>query len=244
MAGAEPLVATEGLALWRQIEAALAADIAARIYPPGERLPTEQALASRFGVNRHTLRRAMAALETRGLVRIEQGRGTFVQDPVLDYAVGRHTRFSEIVSRHNRAPGHRVLRSAEIAADAAVARALHLRKGARCLMMETLGEADGLPVALSTHHLPAARFPGIVERYAATQSLSIALRAYGIADYTRHSTRITARLPSAEEAGQLKQPRTRPLLVTESVDVDAALSPIQFVISRFPADRVQILVEP
>lgn len=238
------VLAIEGLPLWRQIEGAIAADIAARVYPPGERLPTEQALAARFGVNRHTLRRAMAALEARGLVSIEQGRGSFVQDPVLDYAVGRHTRFSEIVSRHKRSPGHRLLRSAEIPADATVARALDLRKGARCLMMETLGEADGRPVSIGTHYLPAARFPGIAERYAASQSLSTALRAYGISDYTRHSTRIIARLPSAEEAAQLKQQRTRPVLVTESIDVDAAESPIQFVISRFAADRVQILVEP
>jgi GntR family transcriptional regulator, phosphonate transport system regulatory protein len=233
----------EGLALWRQIESAIAADIARRLYPPGERLPTEQALAARFGVNRHTLRRAMAALEARGLVRIEQGRGSFVQDPVLDYAVGRHTRFSEIVSRHNRAPGHRLLRSGEIIVEGAVARALGLRKGARCLMMETLGEVDGRPMSLGTHYLPAARFPGIAERYAATQSLSVALRAYGVTDYTRQSTRIVARPSTAEEAAQLKQPRNRPVLVTESIDIDAALSPIQFVISRFAADRVQILVE-
>jgi GntR family phosphonate transport system transcriptional regulator len=243
MAGAEAVTEADGLALWRQIERAIAADIAARLYPPGERLPTEQALAARFGVNRHTLRRAMAALEARGLVRIEQGRGSFVQDPVLDYAVGRHTRFSEIVSRHNRAPGHRLLRVGEILADGAVARALRLRKGARCLMMETLGEVDGRPVALGTHYLPAARFPGIAERYAESQSLSVALRSYGVTDYTRHATRIIARLPTAEEAAQLKQQRTRPVLVTESVDIDAAESPIQFVISRFAGDRVQILVE-
>ena len=55
-----------GVALWRQIASQIEEDIAARHFPPGGRLPTEQELATRFEVNRHTLRRAVAALEDKG----------------------------------------------------------------------------------------------------------------------------------------------------------------------------------
>ena len=48
-----------------------------------------------FAVNRHTIRRAMGELEQSGLIRIEQGRGTFVQEHAIDYAIGKRTRFSE-----------------------------------------------------------------------------------------------------------------------------------------------------
>ena len=82
-----------GIAVWSQIEAVIESEIRDGAHEPGARLPTEAALARRFEVNRHTVRRALAALEQKGMLRIEQGRGTFVQDHVFDYFVRRRTRF-------------------------------------------------------------------------------------------------------------------------------------------------------
>ncbi len=48
---------------------------------PGEQLPSEPELARRFGVSRATLREAMRAFETQGLLRRRQGKGTFVTRP-------------------------------------------------------------------------------------------------------------------------------------------------------------------
>ena len=88
-----------GVTIWRQIAEELEDEIASRTYAPGGRLPTEMELSARFGVNRHTVRRAIATLEDRGLVRVERGRGTFVQTDTIDYVVGRRTRFSENLRR-------------------------------------------------------------------------------------------------------------------------------------------------
>ena len=49
-------------------------------FRPGERLPTESQLQEMWGVSRSVVREAMKVLESQGLVRIEQGRGTFVSD--------------------------------------------------------------------------------------------------------------------------------------------------------------------
>src|SRR3546814_4904179 len=87
---------------WRQIEQALADEIRTGQWGEGARLPTEAELAARFRVNRHTLRRAIGGLVDRGLVRVEQGRGIFVRENVLEYLVGRRTRFTENVRRVNR----------------------------------------------------------------------------------------------------------------------------------------------
>ncbi|RPJ45342.1 MAG: GntR family transcriptional regulator, partial [Betaproteobacteria bacterium] len=48
--------------VWAVIEQVIASDIAAGMYKPGEKLPSENALALRFGVNRHTVRQATSHL--------------------------------------------------------------------------------------------------------------------------------------------------------------------------------------
>jgi len=232
-----------GVALWRQIAQQLEAEIAAGRNPPGSRLPTEAALAARFAVNRHTVRRAMEDLARRGLVRVEQGRGSFVAEAVLDYRIGPRTRFSEIVSRQKRAPSGTLLRAAEEQAGPEVATALGLRRGRTVALIERVGMADGRPVAVSAHYFPAHRLPGLLAAYQRSGSITAALRAAGVADYLRRSTRITARLPTAEEARLLAMAPNRPVLVAESVNVDPAGVPIEYGIARYAAPRVQLVVE-
>ncbi len=75
-------------------------------------MPTEAELSGLFQVNRHTVRRALEELSRDGLVRIEQGRGSFVAEDVLDYAVEARTRFSEWIRKHNKEPSGQVLQLA------------------------------------------------------------------------------------------------------------------------------------
>ena len=233
----------QGVALWRQIEQSIAADIAAGRFSGGEKLPTELELSKRFGVNRHTLRRAMAALSERGLVRVEQGRGTFVQEHVIDYLIGRRTRFSENIMRQHRKPGGRLLRSYETRAGEEVARALRVRKQTPCIYMESLGEVDGQPLSFASSYFPAKRFPDLVRIYAETGSVTKALEHHGVGSYMRKVTRVTARMPDSEEVANLRQPSSRPVLVVESVNVDSDGRPVQFTRSRFAGDRTQLVFE-
>ena len=231
-----------GVALWRQIAAAIEGAITAGRHAPGERLPTEAELAARYAVNRHTLRRAMESLEARGLVRIEQGRGSFVAEDVLDYPLGPRTRFSEIIQRQGREPAGKLLRLAEMAADARIAELLGLRRGARVVMAERIAMADGRPVALGAHHFPAARCGRIATLLRADPSITRALAACGVADYRRQVTRLTARMPTGEEATAREQSRARPVLVSEAVNVDAEGQPVDATVTRYAAGRAQLVV--
>ncbi|MEQ8601724.1 MAG: phosphonate metabolism transcriptional regulator PhnF [Marivibrio sp.] len=233
-----------GQSVWARIAQRIEGDIRDGVYPRGERMPPESALAARFSVNRHTLRRAMAALAERGLVRIEQGRGTFVQEETIEYPIGSRTRFSQNIAEAERLPGHRILRAEEAPADRAVARNLSVRVGAPVVVLEAVSVADGRPLGYGLHYLPAKRFRGIAAIYRETGSLTASLARMGVADYSRLSTRVTAQMPSREIAALLEQPITRPVLQTEKIDVDADGRAVAYGLTRFAADRVQLVVEP
>ena len=56
----------------------LTAQIVNGQFAPGTRLPTETQLQKQWSVSRSVVREAMKVLSSQGLVKIEQGRGTFV----------------------------------------------------------------------------------------------------------------------------------------------------------------------
>lgn len=244
MTAPEPVLRQDGVSLWRQIASRLQHDIGAGVYPPGGRLPTEAELSQHFGVNRHTVRRALEELSRGGLVRVEQGRGSFVAEDVLEYAVEPRTRFSEWIRRHNMEPSGQLLQLKETAADSHIANGLGIRSGSRVIFLQRLGFADDRPVSLSQHYFPAARLRGLLDALRTSPTITEALKAVGVSDYLRQVTRVTARLPNAEEAELLRMPRNRPLLVTENINVDRAGAVVEFGLSRYPTPRVQIVFEP
>jgi len=233
-----------GVTVWKQIADTLTQELRDRAYASTGCLPSEQALATRFKVNRHTLRQALAALEQAGLIRIEQGRGAFVEHDWVDYTVARRTRYSENIVRNQLLPASRMLAGREEAATAPVALALGLRKGARVLVAELLQEASGQPIGLATMTFPAARFEGLLDMLAGGATVSEMLRHFGIADYFRARNRVTTQMPSDELARLLQQPRTRPVLHVESIDVDTDGTPIKYGEAVFSGDRVQIVFDP
>ena len=206
-------------------------------------LPSENELADRFAVNRHTVRRALAALAAEGLVRAERGRGTFVNAavPRLAYAVGPRTRFSENVLAHARRPAGRLIRADRVRCDAATAHLLDCSAGTSLHRLETLRVADGMPLSVATSWLPSTRFPDIVQDYAESGSITEALRKAGVEDYRRRETRLTAERLSTADADHLAASPNGLVLVARAVDVDLDGSPIQVLRTRFHADRMELV---
>ena len=234
---------TAGVTLWRHIADDLERAIASGEFAAGEKLPGETEIAARFAVNRHTVRRAIAELAGRGLVRAARGSGTFVEGGRLAYPISRRTRFSEIVGTAGREAGGRLVASRVEPADGAIARRLKLAKGTPVVRLDVVRSASGVPLCLSTQWVPVARAPDAAKVYEATRSVTRMLAAFGIRDYRRHSTRVTAAVADAIDAARLDLSPGRPLLVVESVDVTPDGRPIVTSTGRFAADRVELMVE-
>ena len=229
--------------IWKAIADALRSDLAEGRYIPGDKLPTEAALAERFGVNRHTVRHGLAALVEEGLIRTRRGAGAFVAATPTDYPIGKRVRFHENLIAAGRRPEKRVLDIEERAATVGEARALEIAMGDPVCAYHGLSLADGLPIAVFESLFPLTRLAGIDQALQRISSVTEALLAVGVADYTRASTRLTAVRANATQALHLQVSEGDPLLRSSSVNVDEDKLPVEYGRTWFAGDRVTLTLE-
>ena len=232
----------EGITRWRRVADDIRSNIGDGII--SDALPSELELAARYGVNRHTVRRAIAALTADGLLRVERGRGTFVNNKPkrIVYPIGSRTRFSENMLKQSLEPSGRLIKSDYVLADSVMAASLECRIGTRLHRLDSLSVADGIPLSRSTSYFSAERFPGIIEAYAETGSITEALRREGVVDYRRRETRLTAERVSAKDAELLSCAADAIVLISKATDVDLESQPVQFIRTKFLADRVELVM--
>jgi GntR family phosphonate transport system transcriptional regulator len=232
-----------GVALWRRVADGIERGIAEGTYGAGERLPGETDIAETYRVNRHTVRRALATLAERGLVRAERGSGTYVQTPRLAYPLRSRTRFSEIAGAGGREPSGRLVEANLEPATRGLAKLLDVKAGTELVRIEALRLADRTPICVGSTWLVAARFPEAGAIYERVRSMTKLLTHYGIRDYRRASTRVTAAIADATDAARLDLALGQPVLVVDSTDVEADGAPLLTTRARFAAERVEFVVE-
>ena len=87
----------------------------------------------------------------------------------------------------------------------------------------------------------AAKF---LQKLTALQSVTAALSACGLSDFTRAETRITAKLANPLLALHLRLAEGAALLRSVAVNIDAAGQPVEFGQTWFAGDRVSLTVAP
>jgi GntR family transcriptional regulator, phosphonate transport system regulatory protein len=227
---------------WNRIATEIAESISTGTYHPGERLPSEHALAEQFGVNRHTIRRALASLSNQGLVRIAQGSGTYVESFAVELMLAKRTRHHQNLSNAGLRGGLQVISSSTLQVTPSQATALQAPLHSLVLCVEVLGDAEGQPLHVSHRVFPLPRFEGLAAIVSQTGSITAAFAAAGVADYTRQDSRITAHMPDPLVASYLRQPISRPVIRVESVNIDMQGIPIEFATTWFSGDRVKLTV--
>lgn len=230
--------------IWKSIAETLRREVADGRYRPGDKLPTEAQLASRFGVNRHTVRHAIGALVAERLVHTRRGAGAFVAQKPTDYPIGRRVRFHQNVAAAGRTPAKEVLSIETRAGGPEELEALTLSAGNMVHVYEGLSLADGHPIALFRSVFPAARFPDLPAALRLSGSVTQALAAGGVADYTRDRTRLTAKAASATQALHLRISEGAPILRSVGINVDADGRPVEYGRTWFAGDRVTLTLEP
>ncbi|THF48996.1 phosphonate metabolism transcriptional regulator PhnF [Allorhizobium terrae] len=233
-----------GVALWRQIADRIRVAISDGLYDATGMVPPEAVLAAEFEVNRHTVRSALAALAQEGIVRAVQGRGTLIERrDRITFPISKRTRFTPGIGDQARILEGLLLESAEEPATAELAAHLKLKPGEKVIRMEGLRKADGQPVSRATSWFPAKRFAGIDDAYRKTGSVTAAFAACGLADYLRIKTEVSAVHADPSDRQELGLSPGAIVLVTKALNADPEGIPVQYAVTRFPADRVQFTIE-
>jgi GntR family transcriptional regulator, histidine utilization repressor len=224
---------------WEDIKAEVLRRIRARDWPPGGMIPTEEELASEFGVARATVNRALRDLAGAGVLERKRKAGTRVtalpiRKATLDIPVIRQ----EIEAR-GQTHSFQVLKQVFMSPPVPVASRLGLDPATRLLYLETLHLADNLPFAHETRWLNSDNLPRPLPDFHALSANEwlVAHVAYVTGDIA-----FTAEGANAREAAVLGVAPGTALFITERMTWTAE-SPITFVrLAHAPGYRVQTLV--
>jgi GntR family transcriptional regulator len=176
--------------LYLQIRELLTQSLDAGEWKPGEPIPSEIELASRFNVSQGTVRKAIDVLAAENIVVRRQGKGTFVATHTEEKT--SHFRFLRMRRDDgvDEYPKSRLIDLRRSKASAEIARLLQLRTGEAIVNLKRVLEFDGHPVILDDMVLPAALFRGLTRaRY----------DAYRGSTYSFFETQFGVRMLRAEE---------------------------------------------
>lgn len=178
---------------------------------PQSQLPNEDELAAQYGMSRGTVRKAVAELQRMGLVRKEQGRGTFIneQKPTLNgFSL---VEFDQYIKAQNRVPTTETLAFETISATESLSNKLHIPIDTDVIYIAQMRYASGSPIVFE-------------ERFFA-KSLSPDLSIEMLDEYTLHWLLVETyqiplvRLSHTIELSELENDKLDLFKVTETVPI-------------------------
>ena len=150
----EPLKLVSPVPLYGQIKDMLRKKILDGSFPPHSKLPSESELMAQFDVSRITARQAIRDLQKEGLVFTIQGKGSFVTKPKAVQDLARLEGFGEAMNSKGYETYSRLVSTQEIPADASVARALKVGRGAPVIQIERVRYLNRMPISLDVSFFP------------------------------------------------------------------------------------------
>ncbi|HSN11484.1 MAG TPA: GntR family transcriptional regulator [Propionibacteriaceae bacterium] len=204
---------TSDVPLHQQISDALRAAIASGELRPGSRVENEIDLATRLGLSRPTVRRAMEDLVHSGLVTRRRGSGTVVAPSQVRRQLKLTSLFDDLEA-DGRRPTTSVLEFSIAVGSPETTEILGLEPKAGVLTIRRLRYAGGEPLAIMTNELPADIAPDYSALGASGLYASLREKGITIAGATQ---RIGARIATHAEAQLLGEKAGAPLLTLERV---------------------------
>lgn len=145
-----------GPPLYARIKAALRRGILDGAYDVSQRLPSEHDLMDAYQASRVTVRRALADLQSEGLVVSRQGKGYYVARPVVVQDLRRLQGLGECAEQHGYVVRSRILSTREVEADDRVAAGLAVAQGTPVLELKRIRCLNLNPMSFDISYFPLA----------------------------------------------------------------------------------------
>jgi len=211
-------------------------------YRCGDYLPSEQQLADRYAVNRHTLRRAVDELVNKGLLQRRHGVGILVLMRPYDYPLHAQARFSQNLLEQGSDPTSERLLAVLRPATQDVASALGCQEGDNVIHLRTLRRVNGVPVCVINHYFADIRWWPTLQQFHSGSLHAFMQSHMGLA-LTRKQTRISTRRAQAKECKQLEISLHSPLLCVRTLNTQRDGQVAEYAVSVTRGDMIELTLE-
>lgn len=167
--------------LYSQLVSIVKRNISAGTLSPGDLLPSESELCKTFGISRSTVRQAIGALESEGLVVRKQGRGTFVAEPKVRRRTENVYSFTSEISSMGLTPSSTLIEFAVVSPPPDIVKVLELNGPENKIYRFTrIRNVNDEPLILETSFYPQYIYPNLTRELLQTHSFYSLLYEVGI----------------------------------------------------------------
>lgn len=214
---------TVRIPVYVQIQHEIRRGILARTYGAGDRIPSENDLASRFRTTRATVARALQELVFDGTIVRRAGAGSFVAPAAAAVPLesGQLKSFEEQAAERGETVDYRLVDFSLARVPAAAAARLDLAPQSKVFRLERLRLIKGVPLSFESRLIPPAIAGRIAPADLADRSIHHILQnVLGIA-IGRIEASVRAGTASPRVAELLELPKGRPLLIRDHALIGA-----------------------
>ena len=170
--------------LYNQLVAIIKRHISAGILVPGDLLPSESELCKALSISRSTVRQAIGALESEGLVVRRQGKGTFVAEPKVHRKTERVYSFTAEMTAMGLTPSSDLIEFTVITPTPDIVKMLELRSSdTKVYKFTRIRKVNGEPLMLETSFYPQYIYPNLTRDMLQTHSFYSLLYHVGIVPF-------------------------------------------------------------
>lgn len=217
-------------------------------HPPGSMLPSQPQLARKYGLNQTSINRAIAVLVNEGLVRVEHGRGAFVQEVPTAKRVRRIDRdyrsdprgstYADEMRKAGVTPSTELVEVGPVVPPAEIAEVLGLGETDECVIRRRHMYADDKPIQIATSYIPMkiAGSPDIAMPDTGPSGIyaRLAERGFGPVRFTED---IEVRAATADEAKFLRIPKNQPVFAVLRTAFDTHDRPVETCLNVLAASQ-------
>ena len=210
----------------------------------GEPLPSEHELAAALGVARGTVQKAIRSLVDEGLLVQQQGRGTFVTQPLMARpSTTRLLSFAESMDAQDLTYQTQVVEQRVEPATGACAQGLDIEPGTAHLFLTRVRSLHGQPVMLIESHLNLEACPGLEGSDFTTESVFAAVERTSGRHVGRSEMSYSARVAGRRRGAWLACDERAPVLNIDQLVRLEDGAPFEWGSVWLPANRCVILTD-